>query len=82
MAHGDGGEGFPANAMIASDVLDVLRQRGVLRRTGLAETIRNISHNVQQHLIGEQRVASLSALRSLLDNPNENRVTLRDWFKF
>ena len=47
MAHGDGGEGFPANAMIASDVLDVLRQRGVLRRTGLAETIRNIAHNVQ-----------------------------------
>ncbi|MGY9105801.1 MAG: hypothetical protein ACKVG0_04595 [Alphaproteobacteria bacterium] len=82
MAHGDGGEGFPKNAMIASYLLDVLRQRGVLRRTGLAETILNISDNVPQHLIGEQRIASLSALRSLLDNPNENRVTLRDWFKF
>jgi len=81
MAHGKGGEGFPANAMIASFVFDVLEQRGVLRRTGLAETIRNISDKIPQHLIGDQRVASLSALRSLLDDPDENRVNLREWFK-
>ena len=29
----DKGEGFPANAMIASFVLDVLERRGVLRRS-------------------------------------------------
>ncbi len=74
-------EGFPANAMVAYFVFDVLEQRGVLRRTGLAETIRNISDKIPQHLIGDQRVASLSALRALLDDPNAPRVTLRDWFK-
>ncbi len=81
MAYRERGEGFPANAMIASYVLNVLEQRGVLRRTGLVETIRNISDKIPQHLIGDQRVASLSALRALLDDPNAPRVTLREWFK-
>ncbi len=77
----DKGEGFPANAMVASFVLDVLERRGVLRHSGLVETIRNISDRVPQHLIGDQRVASLEALRALLDDPHANRVTLREWFK-
>ena len=81
MVH-DKGEGFPANAMIASFVLDVLEQRGVLRRSGLVETIRNMSDRIPQHLIGDQRVASLEALRALLDDPHANRVTFREWFRF
>ena len=81
MAYRERGEGFPANAMIASYVLDVLEQRGVLRRAGLVERIRNISDKIPQHLVGDQRVAALSALRALLDDPNAPRVTLREWFK-
>lgn len=81
MAQEDGGEGFPANAMVASFVFDVLERCGVLRRSQIAETIRNISDGVPPHLVGEQRVASLSALRSLLDDPDAHRVRLRDWFK-
>jgi len=73
-------EGFPANAMIASFVFDVLQERGVLRRSNIAEAIRDVSDKVPPHLIGEQRIASLSALRSLMDDPNANRVTLREWF--
>lgn len=81
MAYEDRGEGFPANAMVASFVLDVLERRGVLRHSGLVETIRNISDRIPQHLIGDQRVASLAALRALLDDPRAHRVTLREWFR-
>ena len=81
MAYENRGEGFPANAMIASFVLDVLERRGVLRRSGLVETIRNISDRIPPHLVGDQRVASLAALRALVDDPNAHRVTLREWFK-
>ena len=81
MAYENRGEGFPANAMIASFVLDVLERRGVLRRSGFVETIRNISDRIPLHLVGDQRVASLAALRALLDDPEAHRVTLRDWFK-
>jgi hypothetical protein len=81
MAYQNRGEGFPANAMIASFVLDVLEQRGVLHRSGFVETIRNISDRIPPHLVGDQRVASLTALRALLDDPHAHRVTLREWFK-
>jgi len=73
-------EGFPGNSMIASFVFDVLEQRGVLRRNKIAEAIRDVWDKVPPHLIGEERIASLSALRSLMDDPNASRVTLRKWF--
>ena len=82
MMYHDKGEGFPANAMIASFVLDVLERRGVLRHGSLVDTIRNMSDRIPQHLVGDQRVASLEALRALLDDPQANRVTFREWFKF
>jgi len=81
MARRDNGGGFPANAMIASFVFDILRHHGVLRRSGLAERIRSVSDGVPSHLVGEQRVASLAALRSLLDDPEGRRVTIREWFR-
>jgi hypothetical protein len=79
--HNDRGDGYPANALIASFVFDVLERRGILKRTGLAATIRRISDGVPQHLVGDQRVASLAALRSLLDDPDARRVSFHDWFR-
>jgi exopolyphosphatase/pppGpp-phosphohydrolase len=76
----DRGEGFPANAIIASFVFDILEQHGVFRRSGLAERIRAVSDRMPSHLRGEQRVASLAALRYLVDDPAAPRVTLREWF--
>jgi hypothetical protein len=77
----DKGEGFPANAIIASFVFDILEKHGVLRRSRFAENIRTMSERVPPHLEGEQRVASLAALRYLLDDPAAPRVTLREWFR-
>jgi hypothetical protein len=77
----DESECYPANAIVASFVFHVLREKGVLRHTGLASTIRKISDELPPHLVGEPRVASLAALCSLLDEPNRRRGGLFKWFK-
>jgi hypothetical protein len=82
MIRGDKGDGFPANALIAGFVFDVLRRRGVLHRSGIAQRIRDVSDAIPERLDGDQRVASLSALRHLLDNPHTPRRSLFDFFKF
>lgn len=73
MAERDNAVLFPVNAMIATFVLNALESRGVLRRTNLTQTIRKLSDTVPERLIGDQRVASLCALRALLDDPDSRR---------
>ena len=68
MTYKDSAVSYPANAMIATFVLNVLESHGVLRRTNLTETIRKLSDMIPDRLVGDQRVASLSALRMLLDD--------------
>jgi len=81
MANSDKGDGFPANALVAGFVFDVLRRRGVLHRSGIAQRIRDVSDAIPDRLEGDQRVASLAALRHLLDNPRTERRSLFDLFK-
>ena len=70
MAERDSATSYPANAMIATFVLNVLESRGVLRRTNLTQTIRKLSDTGPDRLIADQRVASLCALRAWLDDPD------------
>ena len=70
---------YPANAMIATFVLNALKSRGVLRRTNITQTICNLSDTVPERLIGDQRVASLCALRALLEDPASRRDFSFGW---
>jgi hypothetical protein len=76
----DKGEGYPANALIAAFVFDILKEHGVLRRSNFVENLRAASERIPHHLVGEQRVASLTALKAIVDDPSAPRVTLSDWF--
>ena len=60
---------YPANALIAAYVLDALAAGGVLRRTDIAGALERMAERVPPHWLADQRMASLTALRTLLEDP-------------
>ena len=64
---------YPGNALVAAFVFRILDSRGALRRAHVADAIRRASDQIPRRLIGDPRVATLCALRALLDDPQARR---------
>lgn len=58
----------------------MLQSRGALRRAHVAEAIRRASDQIPRRLIGDPRVATLCALRAMLDDPQARR-DLPPWWR-
>ncbi len=71
---------YPGHALAAAFVFRMLESRGAFRRPHVAEAIRKASDHIPRRLIDDPRVATLSALRTMLDHP-EARRDLRSWWR-